>query len=179
MADVMDVCYPNHENPLKRSLVDNNDHDGQSTSTSPANKQNRIIPTPPLTSSPNEGDANRRDPSPAPSSSTLSSIAASTQDQPSGPTAQPAQKKRKLTSAEKEQQRIESEQRKLEKAEQKTRRDEEKRIKDEEKRRKREEKEAKDREKELEKQRRVEEKEKKERVRSNRETPQSPPILIA
>ena len=105
-----------------------------------------------------------RDPSPAPSASTLSSVATSIQEEQPESSSAPPQKKRKLTFAEKEVQRIEQEYKKKEREEQKARRDEEKRVKDEERRKKREEKEAKDREKELDKQRKEEEKLKKERV---------------
>lgn len=122
------------------------------------------MPTPPLTASPNK-DVTMRDPSPAPSSSTLSSVVTvSAPINPAEP-AQPAQKKRKLTFAEKEQQRAEKEERQRIRDEQKAQKEEGKRLKDEEKRRKKEDKEAKDREKDLERQRKENEKLKKERVR--------------
>ena len=140
-----------------------------------------MMPTPPDTdnsSNTSPANGNVRAPSPAPSSSDLSSIqevesnpdtstntsadpAAST-PRASG-TGQPPAKRRKLTPSEKIEQQRAREAKAAEKAEQKARRDEEKRVKDEERRLKAEEKEAKKREKDLEEERKNQDKLKKER----------------
>ena len=140
-----------------------------------------MMPTPPDTdhsdnTSPANGGA--RAASPAPSSSTLSSIqevesnaetnpntnadAASSTPRASG-TGQPPAKRRKLTPNEKIEQQRAKEAKAAERAEQKARKDEEKRVKDEERRLKAEEKEAKKREKDLEEERKNQDKLKKER----------------
>ena len=140
-----------------------------------------MMPTPPDTdhsSNTSPANGNARAASPAPSSSTLSSI----QDVESNPdtstntnadttsstprasgTGQPPAKRRKLTPSEKLEQQRAKEARAAEKAEQKARKDEEKRVKDEERRLKAEEKEAKKREKDLEEERKNQDKLKKER----------------
>ncbi|KAK4982986.1 Ceramide glucosyltransferase [Elasticomyces elasticus] len=152
-------------------------------------------PTPPLTAdstsvSPDQSEDAQRRGSPAPSSSTLSSIGTSCKagapsiQHPRNSSPGPPLKRRKLTVQEKEEQRIVKEIRERERAEQKQkkeeekqrkeeekqrkeeekqRKDEEKCLKDEERRKKAEEREVKVREKELEKQRKEIEKTKKER----------------
>ena len=173
---------PTSPNPKKRAAPDED-----SPEKKPLNLKGTqfMMPTPPDTdqsssASPtcNNGGAVRQA-SPAPSSSTLTSVefvssnplqssttaAGAASNAPaassSGP---PAKKRKKLTPAEKEQQRVEKEAKDAEKAEQKAKRDEEKRIKDEEKRKKAEEREAKKREKDLEEERKAHEKLKKERA---------------
>ncbi|KAK3707622.1 hypothetical protein LTR37_011970 [Vermiconidia calcicola] len=143
-----------------------------------------VMPTPPDTdqssnASPTctNNDAARQA-SPAPSSSALSSVELVSSNElhntsttpglasttaPSGSDPRPA-KRRKLTVAEKDQQKKEKEAKDAEKAEQKAKREEEKRTKDEEKRKKAEEREAKKREKDLEEERKAQEKLKKERA---------------
>ncbi|KAF1346065.1 chromatin assembly factor 1 subunit A-domain-containing protein [Delphinella strobiligena] len=165
MAEAMELCLPSaqdclssaQDNRLKRPLpVEERSETLMSTAHS--EEHSETLPTPPLTASPNH-DAANRGPSPAPSTSSLSSVATSTQqDGPSGSSVPPPPKRRKLTVAEKERQRVEKEQKQREREEQKLKKDEEKRVKEEEKRRKREEREVKDREKELEKQRREQKK---------------------
>lgn len=139
------------------------------------------FPTPPSTASPHQDV--KREASPAPSSSSLSSVATSTlQAIPhAGLSAQPPQKRRKLTVVEKDRQRAQKEQRMREKEEQRVKREEEKQAKDEEKRRKKEEKEIKDREKELEKQRREHEKQKKEeeKIREKEKKERAQPKLAS
>lgn len=154
MAEPMEISSPEHSR--KRSLPD----DDQTSDL----KSESQVPTPPLTASPNNKDSIRQ-PSPAPSSSTLSSAPSGENNQPADPNA-PPKKRRKYTPAEKEQRRLEKEQKDKERAELKIKRDEEKQKKDEEKRRKNEEKEAKQREKDLKKTREEEEKQKKARVSS-------------
>jgi chromatin assembly factor 1 subunit A len=149
MAEPMEVSSPEHSR--KRSLPDDDE-----TSICKSESQ---VPTPPLTASPANKDSIRQ-PSPAPSTSTLSSAPSGTNDQPADPNA-PPKKRRKYTPAEKEERRLEKEQKDKERAELKIKRDE-----DEEKRRKNEEKEAKQREKDLKKTREDEEKQKKARVSS-------------
>ncbi|KAM0717807.1 hypothetical protein Q7P37_006139 [Cladosporium fusiforme] len=136
-----------------------------------------VMPTPPDTDNSSntspENDATRA-PSPAPSSSALSSIqdvdsvpetSTNTADGHAKPTStgQPSAKRRKLTPSEKIEQQRAKEAKAVEKAEQKVRRDEEKRARDEEKRLKAEERESKKREKELEEERKNQDKLKKER----------------
>ncbi|KAG9951156.1 hypothetical protein KCU85_g3128, partial [Aureobasidium melanogenum] len=152
MAEPMDISSPDLSR--KRSLPDDDQ-----TSVSKSESQ---VPTPPLTASPANKDSIRQA-SPAPSSSALSSAPSGTNDQPADPNA-PPKKRRKYTSAEKEERRLEKEKKDKEKAELKLKRDEEKQKKDEEKRRKNEEKEAKQREKDLKKAREEEEKQKKARA---------------
>ncbi|KAK5009680.1 hypothetical protein LTR28_013959 [Elasticomyces elasticus] len=145
-------------------------------------------PTPPLTAdstsvSPDQSEDAQRRGSPAPSSSTLSSIGTSCKAEapgiqhPQNSSPGPPLKRRKLTVQEKEEQRIVKEIRERERAEQKQkkeeekqrkeeekqRKDEEKCLRDEERRKKAEEREVKVREKELEKQRKEDEKTRKER----------------
>lgn len=130
------------------------------------------FPTPPSTASPHR-DANR-EASPAPSTSSLTSLATTAQHDagPPGTSTEPPKKRRKLTPAEKELQRVEKEQKAAEKEKQRAQKEAEKLVKDEEKRRKKEEKEVKDREKELEKQRKEHEKQKKEDERLKKERAQ-------
>jgi chromatin assembly factor 1 subunit A len=154
MAEPMEVSSPEHS--LKRSLPDDDD-DQMSIS-----KSESQVPTPPLTASPANKDSVRQ-PSPALSTSTLSSVPSN--GQPADPNA-PPKKRRKYTPAEKEERRLEKEQKDKERAELKVKRDEEKQKKDEEKRRKNEEKEAKQREKDLKKTREEEEKQRKLKVGS-------------
>lgn len=181
-ADTIAVCETK-----KRPFPDNEPHVSiplsgeavQSVETSTS------MPTPPLTAESDNGSPAQskdalRQASPALSTSTLSSLATSTQEprdgasgtlaKASSSTPRPA-KRRKLTVVEKEQQLREKEAKEREKAEkkakreeEKTKKEEEKRVKDEERRRKNEEREVKQREKDLEKQRKEEERAKKERV---------------
>jgi chromatin assembly factor 1 subunit A len=167
---------PPSPNPRKRPAPDQ-----ESPEKRPLNlKGTQFMPTPPDT----DGSSNAsptyaaqmgaRRGSPAPSSSTLTSVeitGSNTVEHPastaagnasSNSTARPA-KRRKLTPAEKEQKRLEKEAKDAEKAAQKVKRDEEKRIKDEEKRKKAEERDAKKREKEVEEERKFQDKMKKER----------------
>ncbi|KAL1304177.1 hypothetical protein AAFC00_000601 [Neodothiora populina] len=175
--DAMDICPAPQKNPLKRSL-NQDDLNGSHNQDAAMGREPGSIPTPPLTASPNQ-DVAPRQPSPAPSNSTLSSVATFTD--PSKPSADnssaPPAKKRKLTNAEKESQRLEKEHKKREREEEKAKRDEEKRMKDEERRRKREEREAKEREKELEKQRKEHERQLKEEEKLKKE--RSQPKLAA
>ena len=134
------------------------------------------FPTPPLTTSPGHGNRiMQRTISPAPSSSALSSVAPSTaegaQGTPNGSAAQPPKKRRKLTVAEKEEQRKAQEAKAVERAEKKSQKDagdvvkeEERRVKAEERRARNEEKEAKKRDVELVKQQKVEAEIKKQKV---------------
>jgi len=175
--------------PLKRPLPDD-----VTPNASPASchimqsvEQSAGFPTPPLTTSPGDGqqEDTHRTASPAPSSSALSSVAPSTADGVHGISAQntpgsatqPPKKRRKLTVVEKEEQRRAKELREAEKAEKKVQRereqavkDEEKRVKAEERRTRNEEKDAKKREVEVKKQQKVEEEVKKERVSEPAET---------
>lgn len=137
------------------------------------------MPTPPDTDQSSNASPtctvanNARQASPAPSSSTLTSVdiagsaagdiagnAMSNATANSASATRPA-KRRKLTSAEKEQQKREKEAKDAEKAVQRAKREEEKRVKDEEKRKKAEERDAKKREKEVEDERKNQEKLKK------------------
>ncbi|KAG9822286.1 hypothetical protein KCU77_g16006, partial [Aureobasidium melanogenum] len=86
----MDISSPDLSR--KRSLPDDDQ-----TSVSKSESQ---VPTPPLTASPANKDSVRQ-PSPAPSSSALSSAPSGTNDQPADPNA-PPKKRRKYTPAEKE-----------------------------------------------------------------------------
>jgi chromatin assembly factor 1 subunit A len=140
-----------------------------------------MMPTPPDTDHSNNtspANGNVRAASPAPSSSTLSSIqevesnpdtssnanAGATSNTPrASGTGQPPAKRRKLTLSEKIEQQRAKEVKAAERAEQKARKDEEKRVKDEERRLKAEEREARKREKDLEEERKNQDKLKKER----------------
>ena len=185
------VSSPPSPNIRKRPLPDE-----ESPGRKPLNLKGTqfIMPTPPDTeessnASPSASKEDGRAASPAPSSSALSSVelfsshvtpGTSTADAGAAPasnTGQPPAKRRKLTMAEKEQQRRAREAKVAEKAEkqvrqleekarkdeEKAKKDEEKRSKDEERRKKAEEKEAKKREKELEEERKSQDKLKKER----------------
>lgn len=160
MLDPMEICS---ENQLKRALT----HDGnhlEHASPKHSLEHPEAFPTPPLTASPVHQQSSDRQPSPAPSSSALSSVAPSSTERPPGSSAPPPKKRRKLTVTEKQEQLEAKEIKDREKAEQKAKKDEEKRTKDEEKRRKNEEKEAKQREKDMKKAEEEKEKEKKEKV---------------
>ena len=93
MAEAMDLSTL--DGARKRSSPDDDEV---------SNAKSESLPTPPLTASPANKDANRQA-SPAPSSSTLSSAPSGSIDQPQDPNA-PPRKRRKFTPAEKEEQRL-------------------------------------------------------------------------
>ena len=167
--------FPPSPNPKKRAASDEEISDNRLLNL----KGTQFMPTPPDTdqssnTSPTcSNEADGRQMSPAPSDSTLTSVditgtndvnvnALPNATGTAGSAARPA-KRRKLSPAEKEQQKVEKEAKDVERAIQKSKRDEEKRVKDEEKRKKAEERDAKKREKEVEEERKTQDKLKKER----------------
>ncbi|KAK5166597.1 uncharacterized protein LTR77_008140 [Saxophila tyrrhenica] len=160
-------------NPRKRAAPDD-----ESIEKRPLNLTgSQFLPTPPDTDGSSDtsptctNEMTARQGSPAPSSSALSSVevTGSNTDQgtpgaanvPQSSSAPPA-KRRKLSPAEKEQQKQEKEAKDAERAAQKARREEEQRVKDEERRKKAEDRDAKKREKEVADERRAQEKRAKE-----------------
>ncbi|KAF2220778.1 chromatin assembly factor 1 subunit A-domain-containing protein [Elsinoe ampelina] len=171
-------------NPLKRTI---DDFHGKSHQTSGAATSEHSMPTPPHSSSEsgNTHDVSpsrlQRDPSPALSTSTLSSLPTSTAG--SNAAAQPVAgldgsgdrpaKRRKLTPAEKLQQAQEKAERQRLREEKRAQKEAEAAVKAEERRHKNEEKEMKQREKDLIKQQKEEEKRKKEEEEAKKQRAQS------
>ncbi|KAG8628309.1 hypothetical protein KVT40_004182 [Elsinoe batatas] len=171
-------------NPLKRTI---DDFHGKFHQTSGAATSEHSMPTPPHSSSDsgNAHDASpsrlQRDPSPALSTSTLSSLPTSTTG--SNAAAQPVAgldgsgdrpaKRRKLTPAEKLQQAQEKAERQRLREERRAQKEAEAAVKAEERRHKNEEKEMKQREKDLVKRQKEEEKRKKEEEEAKKQRAQS------
>ncbi|KAF4556622.1 Chromatin assembly factor 1 subunit A-like protein [Elsinoe fawcettii] len=168
--DIDTVTTP-PSNPLKRTLADLTDKPNHSLSAA----SEHSMPTPPQSSSEDGGTVGdspskrSREPSPAPSTSTLSSIPTSTAgSNAAGPQAavlngtvdRPA-KRRKLTPAEKLQQAHEKAEKQRQREERKAQKEAEAAVRAEERRVKNEEKEVKQRERDIAKQQKEEEKRKK------------------